>query len=141
MWRGLRFGLVGVSGVTVNSVCLWLLTEQAHLYYLLSSILATEVAIISNFTLHHLWTFSSLDGAGSLPVRLAKYNILALGGLLLTVLTLFVLTKTWGLHYLVANLLAIGAGTIWNYLSSRRWIWIKVRPADTTEGLRQPVGP
>ena len=56
-------------------------------------------------------------------VKLAKYNALALGGLLLTVGTLFGLTAVLRLQYLAANVLAIGAGTAWNYTASRRWTW------------------
>jgi hypothetical protein len=47
-----RFGCVGLIGVGVNSALLWLLTDGAHFYYLVSSVVATEVAILSNFALN-----------------------------------------------------------------------------------------
>ena len=79
-----RFACVGLIGVGVNNTLLWLLTEHAHVYYLLSSALATEVAILSNFTLNYVWTFAALRDAEPVLAKLAKFNQVALGGLLLT---------------------------------------------------------
>jgi dolichol-phosphate mannosyltransferase len=118
-----RFGCVGLLGVVVNSGLLWLLTERAQLYYAVSSLLATEGAILTNFALHHRWTFASANDGGSMLPKLVKYNLLALGGLFLTVGTLVGLTALLRLHYLPANLMAVGVGTAWNYGASRRWAW------------------
>ena len=123
-----RFACVGLIGVGVNNTLLWLLTERAHVYYLLSSALATEVAILSNFTLNYVWTFAALRDAEPVLAKLAKFNQVALGGLLLTVSVLFVLTHFFGLHYLIANLLAVGSGAAWNYTISRHWVWPAADP-------------
>jgi putative flippase GtrA len=43
--RALAFGLVGLSGLVVNTAALWLLHDQVlHLHYALAAILATEVS-------------------------------------------------------------------------------------------------
>src|SRR5687767_6577737 len=55
--RPLRFGLVGLSGVVVNTAALWGLARGAGLPVLLASVLATEMAILSNFLLNDRWTF------------------------------------------------------------------------------------
>jgi dolichol-phosphate mannosyltransferase len=125
----LRFGCVGLIGAVVNSALLWLLTEQAHMYYLSSSVLATEVAILANFTLNHTWTFATLHDDQRLMSRLVKFNVVSLGGLVLTVATLFVLTQFAGLHYMVANVIAIGFAATWNYVVNRRWTWCGAVPA------------
>jgi dolichol-phosphate mannosyltransferase len=127
--RMVRFGCVGLVGVLVNSALLWLLTERAQLYYVASSALATEGAILTNFALHHHWTFAALGEGEPVLAKLAKYNAVALGGLLLTVGTLVALTSLLRLHYLVANLLAVGVGTAWNYGASRRWAWRTPAPS------------
>lgn len=121
--RVVRFGCVGLLGVAVNTALLWLLTEHAHLYYVVSSVVATEAAIVTNFVLHHVWTFAAQGDGEPALAKLAKYNALAVGGLLLTVGALFALTGVLRVPYLVANLAAIGAGTAWNYVASRRWAW------------------
>ena len=119
----LRFACVGVLGLAVNTIVLWLLTERAHLYYLVASALATEAAIVHNFTLNHRWTFADAPADEPALLKLAKFNLVALAGLALTVGALYVLTRFAGLHYLVANVVAVGSGTGWNYLANRRWTW------------------
>jgi dolichol-phosphate mannosyltransferase len=122
-----RFGCVGLVGVVVNTTVLWLLTEHVRLYYLLSSAVATEAAIVFNFILNDFWTFAALGHGEPVFARLAKYNAVALGGLLLTVAALYALTTLFRVPYLTANLAAIAGGTLWNYTASRRWAW-RTRP-------------
>jgi dolichol-phosphate mannosyltransferase len=119
----LRFACVGLTGVVVNSLLLWILTERTHVYYLVSSVLATEGAILSNFVLNHFWTFATLRDDQSIVQKLLKFNVVSLGGLGLTVMTLYVLTHFGGLHYLLANVFAVGAGAAWNYVANRLWTW------------------
>lgn len=123
-----RFWCVGLSGVAVNSGVLWLLTEAAGLHYLASGALAAEVAIISNFLLNNGWTFNGYRSRGPLPLKLARYNLVALSGLAMTVGWLFFFTAVLRLHYMAANLLAIAFTGGWNYLLSRVWIWRQLRP-------------
>lgn len=118
-----RFGCVGLIGVVINSALLWLLTEQGHLYYLVSSILATEVAILANFALNHTWTFASLRDDRPFVEKLIKFNVVSLGGLALTVSMLFVLKQFAGLQYMLANTVAISFASTWNYVVNRRWTW------------------
>jgi putative flippase GtrA len=55
--RLIRFSLVGLSGIAVNSAVLWMVIKEIGLPVLPGSMLATEVAIISNFLLNDCWTF------------------------------------------------------------------------------------
>jgi putative flippase GtrA len=41
--RPLRFGVVGLSGIVVNSAILWVLVRELHLAVTLGSVLATEL--------------------------------------------------------------------------------------------------
>ena len=121
--RLLRFALVGGAGVLVNYAILAGLVELGHLPRLLAAALATEGAILSNFTLNNSWTFGDVACHHSLPARAARYNFFALGGLLISVAVLGVLVYVFGLYYLIANLFAIGAATLWNYAANARWTW------------------
>ena len=57
------------------------------------------------------------------PQRAARYQIVALGGLLVSVAVLAALTHWLRLHYLVANLAGIGAGLLWNYTANLCFTW------------------
>jgi len=127
--RLLRFSLVGGSGVLVNNAILLALVERLHLPPVLAAAIATECAIASNFMLNDRWTFRGVVGSHGAPWprRFASYNLLTLGGLLLSVGVLAALHELAGVHYLLANVVGICAGTLWNYSSNHNWTWSRSR--------------
>lgn len=133
--RPLRFGVVGLSGIVVNSAILWALVRELHLAVLLGSVLATEAAILSNFLLNDRWTFRGVSER-SFMQRLLRFNGVALGGMAITAGILTALASYTHLHLLIANLLAVGAATGWNYVVNSRWTWRSQQPAVSS---RQPA--
>jgi putative flippase GtrA len=135
--RMVKFGAVGGSGVLVNMTLLYLLAEGGGMNHVVAAALATEAAILWNFTLNDRWTFSDAETAIPWRWRVLRYNSVALFGLAISVCTLAGLTYWFGLHYLVANLFAIGAGTLWNYTGSCRFTWaaLKAEPSGSYLGV------
>jgi cellulose synthase/poly-beta-1,6-N-acetylglucosamine synthase-like glycosyltransferase/putative flippase GtrA len=121
--RGVRFGLVGLSGVLVNSMTLWLLAATLGLPTMLAGLLATEAAVISNFVLNDRWTFRGAGYSHGPGRRLLRYHGVAAGGMAISLGVLAALTAHTALPLLLANLFAIGAATLWNYTASARWTW------------------
>ena len=123
-WRRfLKFGAVGASGVLVNFAILALLVEYGHLSPVVAAILATEGAILSNFALNDRWTFRASEGHRSWPMRAWRYHAIACGGMVLSVSVLAGLVHFGGVHYLGANLFAIGTATVWNYGGNSLFTW------------------
>jgi dolichol-phosphate mannosyltransferase len=127
--RFIRFGLVGGSGVLVNNAVLLALVEWLHVAPVPAAVVATECAIVSNFVLNDRWTFADLrpSTSRSWPRRFASYNLLTLGGLVLSVGVLALLHGVAGMHYLLANAVGIAVGTLWNYGSNHQWTWARRR--------------
>ena len=123
--RFLKFCAVGLSGVLVNMGLLWLLTEVAGLFYLLSAAISIETSIISNFILNDYFTFPDRRSprAKSFLYRLLKFNLVSLAGLGLNMGVLWLLTEVFGIYYLISNLCGIAAATLWNYLVNTWWTW------------------
>lgn len=123
--RFFKFGLVGASGVLVNQGLLWLLTELGGLFYLLSSVIAIETSIISNFLLNDFFTFRDRrpPGARSRLERLLKFNLVSLGGLVINLGTLWLFTSVFGVYYLISNLFGIALAFLWNYGVNTWWTW------------------
>jgi dolichol-phosphate mannosyltransferase len=115
-----RFLLVGAIGMLVNSASLSLLYRLMHLALPISSALSTEVAIASNFLLDDLWTFAQTHTSLR---RFLKFNLTALAGLVVTVITLWFLVDRLRIHYLLANVLAVTGSGMFNYVLSITWIW------------------
>ncbi|MFZ5892876.1 MAG: glycosyltransferase [Myxococcota bacterium] len=123
--RFLRFALVGLSGVLVDTTVLYLLSDPTQLGFGLtrSKAVAAEIAILNNFLWNDVWTFSDAQGRRTSPVlrRLLKFNIVCGMGLVLNVILLNVLYNFAHVNRYIANLIAIAAVTLWNY-----WINMKI---------------
>jgi dolichol-phosphate mannosyltransferase len=121
--RFMRFGVVGGVGAVVNMAILYLLVQHGGWNHMLAAIVATEAAILSNFAMNDRWTFRDAHSRFNWANRMARYNAIAGGGALISLAVLAALTLGIGVHYLVANVVAIGAGTIWNYVVNSRLTW------------------
>ena len=125
--RFVKFGLVGASGVVVNTLLLALLTSGAGLFYVASALLATEASIVWNFVLSERWVFQGRGDGGRVRrfLSFTVVNSLAFG---LSGPLLWVLVSGLGLHYLLANLLSIGGMMILRFLVADKLIWGAGRP-------------
>jgi dolichol-phosphate mannosyltransferase len=123
--RFVKFCLVGASGVLVNMGLLWLLTEFAGLFYLLSAAISIESSILSNFMLNDAFTFPDRRSKGvkNLLRRLLKFNTVSLAGLGMNMAVLWLLTDILGVYYLLSNLCGIALATLWNYIVNFWWTW------------------
>lgn len=123
--RFVKFLAVGASGIIVNEGLLFILREFAKLALSVASPVAIEASIISNFILNDTFTFRDRRraGTGSFFMRLGKFNIVSLAGAVINYgMTLF-LTGTFGIHYLISNLIGIVIATMINYLVNNWWTW------------------
>ena len=119
----LRFGLVGISGVGVNTFFLWFFTDVARVDYRISSPIAVELSILSNFLLNNHWTFRDSSNTSRLSSRMLKFHLTAAGGFVINFTFLVGLTELAGLYYLLSNLVGILAAFAWNYSVNVRWTW------------------
>lgn len=128
--RLLRFCLVGGTGVVVDMLILYLLSDPSTLGFGLtrSKLVAAELAMLSNFLLNDAWTFGDLSqrvpGVSSKLRRFLGFNAICSLGLLLNVLILNALFNWAGFNRYVANAVAIAAVTVWNYWLNRKLTWV-----------------
>ena len=126
--RMIRFGIVGASGVAVNQGLLMLLHGSLGLPLLLSSLIAIETSILSNFALNSRWTWK-VDLGRSLRRWLRKavqyHAATAVSAFAGNVLVLMGLVHLFGVDYRLANLVGIGVGSGLNYLAGEFWVFRK----------------
>jgi len=124
--RMLRFGIVGVSGVVVNQGLLMLLHGSFGLPLLISSVIAIEMSILSNFTLNSRWTWK-IDLGGSLRSwarKAVQYHAATiLSAFAGNVLILMGLVHLMGVDYRLANLAGIAAASGLNYVAGEFWVF------------------
>ncbi|WP_016951208.1 glycosyltransferase [Anabaena sp. PCC 7108] len=127
--RFLRFGAVGLSGVFVDMVILYLLSDPTTLAWPLtrSKIFAGEIAIFNNFLWNDAWTFAdvSMQQKGWQPrlKRFVKFNVICLAGLVLNVLVLNIVFNFLVPNRYIANFIAIAVATIWNFWVNLKLSW------------------
>jgi dolichol-phosphate mannosyltransferase len=135
-WKEIRniikFGIVGISGIIVNTCVLYILSEVFGIFYLISSFVAIELSIINNFIWNDFWTFGhEKDQKISMVTnRFLSYHIVSIGGMLINIGVLVSLTEVLGIYYLISNLLGIFVAFSWNFLVNRMTTW-RIRPPDT----------
>ncbi len=121
--RFAEFALVGLSGILVNSLVLYLATAQFKIYYLVSVAIATVASTLWNFGLNEAWVFRSRSKATERLRRLVMFftmNIVALG---LRSPFIFVLTTWFGVYYVASNLISLALLTIARFVLADSIIW------------------
>ncbi|MGC9444842.1 MAG: GtrA family protein [Candidatus Methanospirareceae archaeon] len=123
--RLFKFSIVGGIGAVINTVLLWLFTDLAGIYYLYSSIIAIEIAIILQFLMNDRWTFKEqrTTHVAQFLRRIIKSNIWRSGGLAVNIGVLYALTEYAGLYYLLSNIVGIFCAFLLNYLFESRLTW------------------
>ena len=135
-WRFIKFGLVGGSGTVINIVVLYLAQEHFlsgiadfHTRLNYSIALAITVATVSNFYWNRRLTWRDRTRNTSQPaLRLfAKYVMAAA----LSILIQSLLTKWLAqhLHYLFANVIAIGLASVVNFVANDKLTFRRQRKA------------
>ncbi|MGY6024583.1 GtrA family protein [Streptomyces spinosirectus] len=115
----LKFGVVGGAGAVVNTVALYVLHRLLRAPLVSASLVAIELAVLHNYVLNDRWTFGRRALSGR---QFVKFNVSMIAGLAVNVVTLWLLVRG-GMHLVMANVLAIGAGFSVNFLSSTLWVW------------------
>ena len=136
-YRFIKFGIVGASGVVVNLAVLHLGHE--HLFNTVeagynkpyfSLALAITLATLNNFTWNRLWTWAdrvrALEAGEPQPVSLRLLGLefgqyvtaSAFGSALQYILTLLL---SGSMDYRLANIIAIVAASVSNFLANDRW--------------------
>jgi dolichol-phosphate mannosyltransferase len=151
--RFVKFAIVGASGVPVTLAMNYVLHALVGLPLWLSTALAVETAIVTNFLGNNAWTFANAEERERrIPLlerhprlgplftwalrpavrRFVKFNAVSLVGLVITTVVT-TLVAGWypgelraiagPAYFLVANLAGIAVATAWNFLANVVWTW------------------
>ncbi len=119
-----KFAFVGGIGTLVNIIILYLLTEKAGIYYIISAIFSFIVAMTSNFILNKIWTFKE-----SIKLNVGKkylqFGLVSITALIVNLFFLYAFTEFLGIYYIISQVLAIGVALIINFLGNKIWTFSK----------------
>ena len=117
----LKFGVVGTSGMVVDFGFTFLLKEKVHVQKYVSNAIGFTLAVVSNYLLNRWWTFDSMN----LEVvrEFSSFALVALCGLGINSLILWLLVSKVELRFYFSKLIAIGVVTSWNFLVNYYFIF------------------
>ena len=120
----LQFMAVGLTGLVVNSVILFVLTGLLGINYLIGAIISTQGSTFWNFSWIDRWVFRKRS-EGTLSRRQRMVGFFAVNNTMLFLRgpILVLLVAQLGVNYLVANLVSLGAMMILRYAISDSLIW------------------
>jgi len=117
------FLAVGVSGVGINSLALWCLSAHwFNMPYLSASVLATNIAIIWNFTLLETCVFRKVRRR-SFTAGLARFWLVNMALLPVQLGLLALLVEGPGLDPVVANVVALTVVFVLRYVLTSTWVY------------------
>jgi putative flippase GtrA len=123
--RLIGFAAVGVSGIFVNSLALYIATEQLHVYYLISAWIATLASTVWNFSLTETWVYKAGERKQGRSWRFGIFFVMNMLALLLRAPMIYFMTATIGFNYLLSNLISLVALTMLRFALADKIIWGK----------------
>lgn len=123
MMRFIGFGLVGLSGVLVNSTALYLITERIEIYYLYSTLFATVVSSLWNFTFTETLVYQSERRTRGIAYRLGMFLFMNILALVVRTPIIYLLTEITGVFYVYSNLVSLAVLTLLRFLFAENFIW------------------
>jgi dolichol-phosphate mannosyltransferase len=115
----IRFGAVGITGYVVNLVVFALCVHAVGIDYRVAAVIAWVVSVLNNFWLNRHWTFRAKQvHFVHQGVRFFAVSLLAFG---FSELVLIGLVSGAGLTKVLAQAIAIGAGTPLNFVGQKLW--------------------
>ncbi len=128
--RSIVFSVVGIIGIAVQLVVLWVLAGRLGIHYLPATIMATEVAVLHNFVWHVRWTWADRPAAARVTLeRLVRFHVT--NGLVSIVGNSALMALVAGclrVQYLLANVLSILVCALVNLIVSEHWVFRREQP-------------
>ena len=109
----LRYIFVGGIAAVVNIGSLYVFTEVAHLYYLLSNVLGFILGLVTNYILSKILVFAKEEKFNKV-IEFTIYAIIGVVGLGLDTLFLWLFTSM-GLYYILSKIISTALVFIWNF--------------------------
>lgn len=130
IFKFLKFGLVGVSGMVVHFGVLYLLRDIANINQFVANTIGFITAATTNYILNRIWTFKSQDK--QVGIEYLKFFLISLIGLGINNGTLWLggrLLPSWSddWRFYILWIFAVGVTMLWNFFANYLYTFRKVK--------------
>jgi putative flippase GtrA len=114
-----RFAAVGASGYAINLVAFAICVHAIKIDYHVAAVIAYTISVLNNFWLNRHWTFDAKhDHAGHQALRFFAVSLVTFG---FTYVILISLVSGTGMEKVIAQAIAIAAGTPLSFIGQKLW--------------------
>jgi putative flippase GtrA len=126
----IRFCIVGGTGFLINLVFLALLPKLFGFPVPVAQFIGAEIALFSNFMLHHHWTYTRHKVKKSMRVLIIQFHLTTWPAILGSVAMVSISVEFFHLGKIVALIISSAISLIWNYFWSKYVVWRDVSPKE-----------
>lgn len=125
-----RFCIVGGTGFVINLTLLTLLHSGLEFPVFISQAFAAEIALFSNFMLHHHWTYKSKNVEKTKQRLLLQFHASSWPAILGSAAMVTACVKLLHFNELLALITSSAVALFWNFGWSKYVIWRGITKAD-----------
>lgn len=122
------FCCIGVLNTLICFGMIAFLTLAFHMHHVPANILGYIFALGIGFTLHSLITFSNVPDQHAWPSRFKRFIIVFMGAYTLQFIALLIMVDVLKWYELLAQIMACGVYTVFSYLGSKFYTFVKKTP-------------
>lgn len=120
----IRFGMVGSIGFVISEILLFGLHGRLGMQRWQALIISNEMALLSNFTLHELWTYRDVKKSNkSIISKLARFHLSSWSGVLIVISVGILGYKILGLNIYLSQALGSAVAMLWNFYWTNFYIF------------------
>ncbi len=116
LWKFIKFGLVGFSGVGIDFGITYLSKEKLRIPKYVANSLGFAFAVTTNFLLNRIWTFQSTNTL--IWIQYSKFILVSLVGLAVSNGLIYLLTEKKKLNFYLSKGIAIVGVMVWNFAAN-----------------------
>lgn len=116
IWKFIKFGVVGISGLFVDFGITYLTKEKLKIQKYVANAIGFSTAATTNYFLNRVWTFHSTNP--EVMVEYGEFFLISMIGLAINSLVLWLLVSRFKMNFYLAKLFAIAIVTVWNFFAN-----------------------
>ncbi len=128
-----RFCIVGGTGFVINLIILTILHQALSMPIFFAQLIAAEIALFSNFILHHNWTYKNNKVKKTITTLLIQFHVTSWPAILGSAVMVSLCEKVLGFNELYSLITSSLIALLWNFGWSKYVVWRKVTEKDIQE--------
>ncbi len=128
-----RFCIVGGTGFIINLIILTTLHRVFSMPIFFAQLIAAEIALFSNFILHHNWTYKNNKVKKSILTLLVQFHATSWPAILGSAVMVSLFEAILHFNELYSLITSSLIALLWNFSWSKYVVWRKVTEKDIQE--------